>query len=81
VSGTKRFWAGGEGAFYPPRVTLTLASLPPLYHHHPPTHPLARRSYVIYSFYVLMLESLGSRATVLDELESRGGTTSVLPPL
>ena len=35
---------------------------------------------MIYSFYVLMLESLGSRATVLDELEARGGYVPVLPP-
>lgn len=41
----------------------------------------AYEAYVIYTFFNLMLESLGSRAAVMDELESRGGYARVLPPL
>ena len=41
----------------------------------------AYEAYVIYTFFNLMLESLGSRATVMNHLECRGGYARVLPPL
>ena len=41
----------------------------------------AYEAYVIYSFYSLMVESLGSRAALAELLEERGGIASVIWPL
>ena len=40
----------------------------------------AYEAYVIYSFYSLMVESLGSRAALAEILEARGGIASVIWP-